>query len=159
MEKKYLSKDQALAKLQQFCAYQDRCHQEVRGKLLDLGVYGSDLEEIMVALIQDKFLDEERFARSFARGKFRMKGWGRNRISRELRMRHISDYCIRKALSEIDDVEYIDTLHSLLEKKMASLGRGLSPLALRSKLVRYAMQQGFETELVWEVLGDMEEEV
>ncbi|MEY3367515.1 MAG: regulatory protein RecX [Bacteroidota bacterium] len=157
MEKKYLSKEQALTKLQQFCAYQDRCHKEVRGKLLDLGVYGSDLEDIMVALIQDKFLDEERFARSFARGKFRMKGWGRNRITRELKMRQVSDYCIRKALSEIDAVEYLDMLNELLEKKMALLGKGLSPFARRNKLVQYALQQGFEAELVWEVLGDMEE--
>ena len=76
-KKKYVSLDKALQKLQRYCAYQDRCHQEVRAKLLSLGVYGDEMEEIIVSLIEDKFLDEERFARSFARGKFRLKQWGR----------------------------------------------------------------------------------
>jgi regulatory protein len=73
----YVSKEDALKKLQRYCAYQDRCHQEARRKLLDLGIYGDDLEEIISELISDNFLNEERFARSFARGKFRIKGWGK----------------------------------------------------------------------------------
>ena len=115
--KKYTSKAEALSKLQGYCAYQDRCHQEVRSKLLDLGIYGNDLEEIMADLIQENFLNEERYARSFARGKFRIKKWGRNRIRRELKMRDISDYCLRKAMAEIEEEEYLKTLRKVLEKK------------------------------------------
>ena len=116
-QKKYHSKEEALDKLQRYCAYQDRCHQEVRSKLLDLGIYGEDLEEIIVQLISDNFLNEERFARSYARGKFRIKRWGRNRIWQELQKRQISDYCLRKAMEEIDEAEYQKTLWELLEKK------------------------------------------
>jgi regulatory protein len=105
-KKKYISKDDALLKLQAYCAYQDRCHSEVRSKLLDLGIYGDDLEDIIVALIEDNFLNEERYARSYARGKFRIKQWGRLRIRRELKFRKISDYCIRKAMEEIDENDY-----------------------------------------------------
>jgi regulatory protein len=82
--------DQAFKKLERFCAYQDRCHQEVRRKLYDLGLYGADVDQVMARLIEDRYLDEERFARSFARGKFRMKSWGRKRIERELKQREVS---------------------------------------------------------------------
>ena len=91
--KKYISPEDALAKLQRYCAYQDRCHQEVRTKLIDLGVFGDTLEEIITDLIKDNFLNEERFARSYARGKFRMRKWGRIKIRQELKLRKISDYC------------------------------------------------------------------
>ena len=91
-KKKYLSKEDALKKLQRYCAYQDRCHQEVRSKLLDLGIYGHDLEEVIVALIEDNFLNEERFARSFTRGKLRIKHWGRNKILQELKKKNI--FCL-----------------------------------------------------------------
>ena len=95
---KWVSKEEALAKIQRYCAYQDRCHQEVRTRLLDMGVYADWLEEIIVQLIEENFLNEERFARSFARGKFRIKQWGRNRIRQELKKRNISAYCIRMAM-------------------------------------------------------------
>lgn len=151
VSKKYLSKADALAKLQSFCAYQERCHQEVRAKLLDLGIYGDDLEEIIASLIQDNFLNEGRFACFFARGKFRMKQWGRNRIGKELRMRGISAYCIGKAMEEINDEEYLKTLHEVLAKRAGQLNRE-DDFAKRNKLAKYAIQRGFEPELVWEAL-------
>ena len=114
---KYITKEEGLAKLQKFCAYQDRCHQEVRTKLITLGIYGDDLEEIIVELIADNFLNEERFARSYARGKFRMRRWGRVRILNELKFRKITDYCIRKAMTEIEEEDYLETLIEVLEKK------------------------------------------
>ena len=114
--KKYISKDDALSKLQRYCAYQDRCHQEVRSKLLDLGIYGDDLEEIISDLISENFLNEERYARSYARGKFRIKRWGRMRIQQELKQRKISAYCLRKAMEEIEEEEYEQTLRTILEK-------------------------------------------
>ncbi|TXB63158.1 regulatory protein RecX [Phaeodactylibacter luteus] len=145
---KWYSKEEALAKLQHFCAYQDRCHQEVRQKLMDMGVYPDWREEIITELIQDNFLNEERFAQSFARGKFRMKQWGRQRIARELKQRQISDYCIKKGMAEISEPDYQQALRELLEKKDRQLQES-DPWARKAKLVRYALSKGFESQLTW----------
>lgn len=146
--KKYYSKAEALAALQRYCAYQDRCHQEVRSKLISLGIYGMDLEDILVQLIEEKFLDEERFAKSFARGKFRMKQWGRKRIVQELKQRKISDYCIRKALTEIDEEEYQQALSQVLKKRF-SLASG-NKFERRKKAIEAALRKGYEPELVFD---------
>ncbi len=151
-EKKYTSKADALVKLQRYCAYQDRCHAEVRTKLIELGCYGQDLEDVMASLIEEKFLDEERFARSFARGKFRMKQWGRVRILQELKQRKISDYCIRKAMEEIKEAEYLQTLNDVLEKRAYQIAEA-DDFARKGKLAQYAMSRGFEADLVWKTLG------
>ncbi len=153
--KPYLSYEQALAKLQRFCAYQDRCHKEVRQKLFDLGIYGDWQDEIIVDLITEKFLDEQRFANSFVRGKFRMKHWGRNRIRRELKARDISSYCIKRALAnELDEQEYLEALEELLNKKNKLL-KEENPFTRKQKLAQYALYRGFETELVWELVHAM----
>lgn len=151
-EKKYTSKTDALVKLQRYCAYQERCHAEVHSKLIELGCYGQDLEEVMASLIEEKFLDEERFARSFARGKFRMKQWGRIRIQQELKQRQISDYCIRKAMEEIKEADYLETLKAVLEKRASQIAEP-DDFARKGKLAQYAMSRGFESELVWQVLS------
>lgn len=151
--KKYISKSDALVKLQRYCAYQDRCHSEVRTKLIELGCYGQDLEEVIAHLIEEKFLDEERFARSFARGKFRMKQWGRNRILQELKQRQISDYCIRKAMEEINEQDYLKTLKEVLEKRATQIAEP-DDFARKGKLAQYAMSRGFEGELVWKLLAE-----
>ena len=152
MTKKYLTKEQALQKLQRYCAYQDRCHSEVRTKLLDLGVYGDTLEEIMAELIVERFLDEERFAKSYARGKFRLKKWGRVRIRRELKLRKISAYCIKKGLAEIEEEEYLQVLQSILQEKMEQSRRKYDDFQSRHKAALYAQQRGYEMGLVWEIL-------
>lgn len=149
--KKWIGKQEALQKLQSFCAYQDRCHSEVRSKLLELGVYGDDLEEIIVALIEEDFLNEERFARSYARGKFRIKQWGRVRIRQELKRRQISEYCLKAAFSEIDESDYLETLRKLLAKQQ-SLLKGGDARTRRDKLFRHALQKGYESELILEAL-------
>ena len=138
----------ALSQLQRYCAYQDRCHQECRTKLLELGVYGDALEEILDDLIANDFLDEERFAKSYARGKFRMKQWGRIRIVSELKLRKISAYCIKEALKEIDEADYMQTILDLIEK----YGRthpDLEGFDLRQKTTNYVLSRGFESELVF----------
>ncbi len=150
----WVTKEDALAKMQRYCAYQDRCHQEVRSRLLDMGVYGDWLEEIILRLIEENFLNEERFARSFARGKFRIKQWGRNRILQELKQRNISGYCIRKALEEIDERDYRRTLETLLLKKAETLPEE-GPFNRNNKLARYAVGRGFEAELTWQAIGDL----
>ena len=151
--KKYLSKEDALAKLQRYCAYQERCHREVRSKLLDLGIYGDDLEEIIANLIQDNFLNEERYARSFARGKFRMKQWGRNRIRQQLKMRDVPDYCIRKAMEEITEKEYLTIVQQGLKKRASPITEE-NDFIKKNKLAQYATSRGFEAELVWEALKE-----
>ncbi len=153
--KKYVSKEEALHKLQRYCAYQDRCHQEVRTKLLELGIYGDDLEEIISDLIQENFLNEERFARSFARGKFRIKKWGRNRILQELKKRNISGYCLRMAMTEIEEGEYLKTLKEVLKKKDGLL-KEQNSFKRKNKLAQYGISRGFENNLIWEAVNEME---
>ena len=109
-KKAYWSIDEATLNIQKFCAMQDRCHSEVRTRLLEHGIYGDVLEGMISDLITNGFLDEERFAKSYVRGKFRMKGWGRNKIIRELKLRQVSPYSIREGLKEIDEDEYILSL-------------------------------------------------
>ena len=150
---KHLSYEDALVKAQRYCAYQDRCHQEVRYRLVQWGVYGDDLENILADLIQERFLDEERFARSFARGKFRMKQWGRHRIIRELKKRDISDYCIRMGLSEIDEADYLETLRDLLSRKGERLDAGLTPFEQKQLLIKYGLNKGFELEWIQQILS------
>ncbi len=153
---KYVSREAALTKLQKYCAYQERSHQEVRSKLLDLNIYGDDLEEIISKLISDNFLNEERFARAFARGKFRLKQWGRRRIKQELKRHEVSDYSIRKAMEEIDNEDYMNTLRDVIRKK-SKTAAAESEFEFQNKLAQYAIGRGFEAELVWEVVRDLRE--
>lgn len=155
MQKKYITQAEALLKLQRFCAYQDRCHSEVRSKLLELGVYGDALEEVMADLITERFLDEERFARSFAGGKFRIKHWGRVRIRQELKRRRITDYCIRQGLSEINEADYLATLATLLDKQYAAYALRYDAFTAKQKAAQHALRKGFESELVFAQLDTM----
>ena len=98
MQKTYLTKEQALQKLKHYCGYQERCHSEVISKLYDLGVYKNEHDEILSTLIQENYLNEERFAIQFVGGKFRLKHWGKIKIKYELKSKQISEYCIKKAL-------------------------------------------------------------
>lgn len=151
---KNLTPDEALKKLQRYCAYQDRCHQEVRSKLLDLGIRGYDVENIMAELIADNFLNEERFARSYTRGKFRVKKWGRIRIKQELKKRHISAYCLKKGLSEIDEEDYQNTIYQLIEKKNKLLKEENS-YHRKQKLAAYIIRKGYESHLVWAAINEV----
>ncbi len=150
-----LSQELAFQKLKKYCAYQDRCHQEVRTKLISLKVYGDDLEEIIAALIQENYLDEERFARSYARGKFRFKRWGRNKIKQNLQLRRISSYCIKKGMEEIEEEEYMDTLRLILEKQIVKYSE-LPELIRKDKAIKYANKRGFEADLIFKVIKDLE---
>ena len=154
MNKKYLSYDEAVKKLQSYCAYQERCQEEVRSKLIELGVYGEELDRVIADLIEENYLNEQRFALCFAGGKFRIKQWGRKKIVQELKAKKISEYSIRKALeSEISVAEYSATLIEVLQKK-ANLLSEKDPYKRKQKLVQYAMSRGFETALILEVLKE-----
>lgn len=141
--------------MQRYCAYQDRCHQEVRNKLLQLNIFGNELEDIMTLLIADGFLNEERYAKSYARGKFRIKKWGRNKIKQQLQLRHISSYCIKIAMGEIDEEEYYLTLKKLIENQLNKYQR-LNNLIRKDKAIKYAHRRGFEAVLIFEVIKEFE---
>ncbi|MBK7873139.1 MAG: RecX family transcriptional regulator [Saprospiraceae bacterium] len=149
--KRWTSKSEALQKLQRYCAYHERSHKEVRGKLLDLGIYGDDLEEVIAQLIADNFLNEERFARAYARGKFRMKQWGKRRIVQELKRHQVSDYSIRKALEEIPVQDYVETLREIIQKKNTALAE-TDDYIRRNKIAQYAISRGYEPDVVWQIL-------
>lgn len=149
--KKYWLLEEASGKLETYCAYQERCQWEVRRKLYEKGIKGDDAEELICDMIGAGFLNEERFARSFARGKFRLKHWGRTRITRELKLRQISPSCIRMGLSEIDPEEYYDSLLTLAEKKWEKTVEK-DPFKKRYKVISYLMAKGFEQDLVQEAV-------
>jgi regulatory protein len=145
--KKQLTKEQALQKLKQYCGYQERSHYEVKQKLYDLGVWKNDHDEIISALIEEGYLNEERFAIAFAGGKWRIKHWGRVKIKYELKQKQVSDYCIKKAMKEIDEEEYIAVLKKLAKERYADL-KGEQYLVRRKKTMDYLVQKGYEPELV-----------
>ncbi len=149
--------DIALEKLRKYCAYQDRCHNEVRSKLLTLKVYGDDLEEIMSALISEDFLNEERFAKSFARGKFKMKKWGRIKIKNELKKRHVSSYCIQKGMNEIVEEDYLQTIEKLIKRHR--LFSDIHSYGERNKIIQHLQRKGFEYETIQQVLGELKMEI
>jgi regulatory protein len=143
-----LTKEQALQKLRHFCAYQERCHQEVKDKLYSYGLHRQDVEESLSQLIEESYLNEERFAIQFAGGKFRMKRWGRNKIRYELKKKFISDYCIRKALRAIDEDDYMATLGKLGHDKWESLRSEKNALRRKQKTISFLLQKGYEADLV-----------
>src|SRR3954468_24055784 len=147
MQKKYLTKEQAIQKLKQYCAYQERSHSEVEQKLWDLGVHRSEHDEILSVLIEENYLNEERFAKAFVGGKFRMKDWGRKKIYYALKEKKVSEYNIKKAMKEIDEEQYQKTLLELAEKKYGLL-KSEQYLARKKKTMDYLLQKGFEQDLV-----------
>jgi len=150
--KKHLSKEEAIQKLKHYCAYQERCHSDVKEKLFSLGIWKKDQDEVVSALIEEGYLNEERFAMAFAGGKWRIKRWGKGKIKYELKLRGVSDYCIRKAMKEIDDTDYKTNLQKLAKKKYDSL-KGLQPALRKRKTISYMVGRGFEAELVNQAIG------
>lgn len=147
LQKKHLTKEQALQKLKQYCAYQERCHSEVQQKLWELGVNRSYHDEIISSLIEDDYLNEERFALMFAGGKFRMKSWGRKKIQFALIEKKVSRYSINKAMKVIDNDAYMKSLEQLAERKYASL-QSEQYLIRKKKTMDYLFQKGYEPDMV-----------
>ncbi|MFN4146830.1 MAG: regulatory protein RecX [Runella sp.] len=144
---------QFLIKAASFCAYQERTVKEVRQRLHEWQLTDDEIGPIIEELQAQNYLNEERFARAFAGGKFRTKKWGRLKIKQEMKLRGLSNDLIQRGLSEIDGDEYEQTLRDLLEKKARTL-RG-EPLTVKQKLLRFALSKGFESDIVWAVLGEM----
>ncbi|WBX73964.1 regulatory protein RecX [Tenacibaculum pacificus] len=144
--------DEIKRKMEHYCVYQDRCHKEVESKLSSFNVIPQAREIILLSLMEDNFLNEERFSKSFARGKFRIKKWGKNRIVRELKFRNISAYNIKTALKEINEEDYITTLYSLVAKKN-ELVTETNIFKRKKKIVDYLLYRGFESHLIYEALS------
>ena len=137
----------AKGKIQAYCAYQERCHQEVTKKLKSWGLIPDAVDMFLAELMQHNFLNEERYARSFARGKFRIKKWGRIKIRIELKKREIYAKCIEFAMEEIDGDAYYETLKEVLQKK-SNLEKETHPYKRKAKLTRYMASRGFEFDLI-----------
>lgn len=158
--KKHLTKERAYQKLKHYCGYQDRCHSDVKEKAYSLGLRKTDVEELTSKLIEEDCLNEERFAKIFAGGKFRIKQWGRVKIKSELLQKRVSDYCIRKALQEINEEDYINTLNKLAKKKWASIkGTGINQFVKMTKTRNFLLQKGFESALIVEALNKIKENI
>ncbi|HKC67970.1 MAG TPA: regulatory protein RecX [Bacteroidia bacterium] len=156
-QKIYYTPEQALIKIRDWCAYQERCQQEVRDKLYDYGLKTDAVENMIAQLVTENFVNEERFAIAFAGGKFRIKKWGKVKIKQELKAKRVSDYCIKKGLAVIDNTEYINTLKKVLALKEKSITEK-NVLKKKQKLVRYALSKGYEQDLVFDLLKNQEED-
>jgi regulatory protein len=141
-----VTKDLALAKLMRYCAYQERCHQEVRNKLLHLKIFGDDLEDIMATLISENYLNEERYANAYVSGKFKIKKWGKFKISMNLKLKGVSSYLIENALKTIDQEEYEETVIELIGSRLGD-NKEIS-FAERKKIFDYLRRKGFESEVI-----------
>jgi regulatory protein len=144
---------QSLPKIKQYCAYQERCHSEVRDKLYSFGLHQDEIEEIIYTLITENYLNEERFAILYAGSKFRLKQWGKIKIKQSLKLKQISDYCIKKALKEIDDKDYKKAFQKLAEQKLKTLKVEKNVFIKKRKLQDFLLHKGFENELVREALN------
>ena len=151
-QKKITDVKLAFEKMSSWCGYQERCQQEARDKLYEFGLWPEAVEEIIASLITENFINEERFAKAYVRGKFRIKKWGRIKIKMGLKQKRISDSCIKTGMQEIDGDEYLVTLGNLIENKKRLLKSEKNKIQLKFKLMKFAQSKGFETDLVMGVL-------
>ncbi len=146
--------EEAQKRMENYCAYQERCHKEVESKLFEMNLIDLAKEEIILHLLKHNFLNEERFAKAYARGKFNIKKWGKQRIVRELKFRNVSDYNIKSALTEIDDKDYYTTFHALAEKKFEAI-KEKNSYKKSKKLVSYLLYRGWEIDLIYQKINEL----
>jgi regulatory protein len=146
-----LSLPVAIEKIKNWCAYQERSHYETRNKLFDFGLYTNEVDEAISVLVTENFLNEERFAETFARGKFRIKYWGKNKIKIELKQKKVSDYSINKALKQIDSDEYYKVLEKVITRKIKESKEKID-YKKKYKVMQYAISRGFEIPLINDIL-------
>ena len=151
---KIIDEKSAIAKAEHYCAYQERSQQEVRDKLYEWGQHANVVENIISGLISDNFLNEERFAKGYATGKFRQKGWGKVKIKQGLKFKRVPDVLIKKALQSIPDDEYLLMLQKVLAKKGAVLSEK-NVYKRNYKLQQYAMGRGYESDLISDLLKEL----
>ena len=146
--------DEIEFKLKQYCSYQDRCHNEVEKKLKSFDVISEVKEQIIFNLINENYLNETRFCKSFVRGKFKIKNWGKRKITIELKSRKISSYNINEGLKEINEIDYLNKLENLFNKKLASLDH-LSLINKKKKILSFLLYRGWETNLIYEKINQI----
>ena len=153
MAGKIITHIEGLEKAKSYCAYQERCHKEVTDKLKSWKLNEDEIDFIIGHLLEENYLNEERFAIAFAGGKFRIKRWGKKKIIQKLKEKNISEYCIKKGLEEIDDDEYFKSMHHIIEKKYTAI-KDKNPFTKKKKTATYAYNKGYESNLIWEHLND-----
>ncbi len=147
------TKEQALQKAKQYCAYQERCHAEVKEKLYSFNLYKKEVDEIISQLIEENYLNEERFANQFAGGKFRMKHWGKVKIKHALKQKLVSDYSIKKALANINEADYTKALNKIAGQKIKTLKSEKNVFIRKRKLQDHLLQKGYEAVLVKQIVN------
>lgn len=158
-EQKSISFLEAKAKLEAFCAYQERCQLEIEQKLYKWNFSPEQVSQLIADLITNRFLDEERFAEAFVSGKFRIKKWGRIKIKAHLKTKRISNYAIEKGIKSIDPDEYFETIKKLLQKKSKELNsKKLTEWQLKKKLILYVSSKGFESDLIYAAIDELNQE-
>lgn len=158
IQRKKLSPEQTFEKIKYYCAYQERSHSEVMEKLYALGMYKQQAALLLSQLIEEGYLNEERFAVQYAGGKFRMKHWGKKKIEQGLKEKQVSAYCIKKAMAQIDEADYAQTLLKLAEDKWELLRTETNIFAKMKKLQDYLLQKGYEYERINKVTKKIREE-
>lgn len=153
MNNNKLTKEQALPKIKHYCAYQERSHREVKEKLYSFGLCKKDVDGLMSRMIEENYLNEERFAILYAGSKFRMNQWGKVKIKYALRQKQVGDYCIKKALNQISDGDYEKTLQKLFEQKLKALKGEKNLFSKKRKVQDYLLQKGYETEQVSKIIA------
>ena len=153
MKSTHLSEEQIIKKLESFCAYRERCESEIKQKLFQLAVDKNETDFYINYLKENNFLNEERFVAAFARGKFNIKSWGKRKIIQELQAKQIDSKKIQQSIEQIDDSLYFIRLQDLLEKKIKKI-KETDTFIIKQKLMQYAMQKGYEMELINEVLKE-----
>ncbi len=153
MQGKNIGVEKGWEKIRHYCAYQERSHADTRDKLYSFGLYKQEVETLLSRLIEENYLNEERYAMAFAGGHFRTKQWGRIKIKYALSQKKVSPYCIKKALDAIDEIDYEATLQKLAAAKLATLKGEKNIFTRKAKLQSYLLQKGFEASLVGRVVN------
>lgn len=151
--KKQLNSHQAKLKIARYCAFQDRCEYEVRIKLRDFGLNEDEIEELIDFLIDEKYLDENRFTHAYVQGKFNLKKWGKIKIKAHLRSKNVPESLVEKHLKNISEELYKSTITSLIQKKLVEV-KEENPLIRKQKVIAYLQQKGFEMELIFDCYQD-----
>ncbi len=151
--KKFIYGTEAYSKITKWCAYQERAQQEVRDKLYDFGLHKEEVEQLLTRIISEGFVNEERFAISFANGKLNQLGWGRVKIRYALKAKKVSDYCIKKAINSLDENKYIQILEDAFHKRN-KMEKEKHPLKRKYKLMSYLASRGFEQDLIATIIKE-----
>jgi regulatory protein len=152
---KNIGTEKAWQKIKHYCAYQERSHKEAREKLYSFGLYKQEVETLLSQLIEENYLNEERFAIAFAGGKFRMKQWGKTKIKYELQQKKVSAYCIKNALAQIDEADYEKCLQKLAKAKLATLKAETNVFVKKAKLQSFLVQKGYEFSLIGKIVNNL----